>query len=315
MNWLKNSWIFLLVILLSFTNTFSQSVGVKESHILEFSWANDFIFGTDYYYTNGLELKYYAPIFAKSPVRYIMLPHKKDELVWHGITLTQHFFTPKTKSNDQSEYDRPFASYLLLGHQKISSNPIKGVKKQSEFQIGLLGKYSGGESIQNGIHEILPTSEPVSGWNNQLSPDLAINYKVKVEYGLLQKQNLEIISNAALNMGIPYTDFGAGIKFRTGKLNNYFSDIGIDQNKPWQLYFFADINGKYVAYNGTIQGGLFNDHIHVVNDINNWIFGMNTGIVFTRKNIGVEFGQQFTSPEVRYGGAHLWGYLTFRFSF
>ena len=315
MNRLKNSRIFLWVILLSFTNTFSQSVEVKESHILEFSWANDFIFGTDYYYTNGLELKYYAPFVQRLPTKFILLPHNNNELVWQGITLTQHFFTPSLKSADVDEYDRPFASYLLVGHRKISTNSNNGLKKQSEFQMGLLGKYSGGQYIQNGIHEILPTSEPVSGWNNQLSPDFAINYSLQLEYGLIRNHNFDLIPHAQINLGIPYTDLNIGTRFRTGKLNDYFSDIGIDQNKPRQLYFFADINAKYVAYNGTIQGGLLNDHIHVVNDINNWLLAMNTGIVFTRKNIGVEFGQQFLYPEVMNGRSHLWGYITLRLAF
>jgi hypothetical protein len=312
MNWLKNSSVLISVMMVTFTSAVSQSAIKQETNIIEISWANDFIFGTDRYFTNGLELKYYAPVISKSPTRYVLLPHKKDELVWHGVTLTQHFFTPGVQSNDIVTYDRPFASYLMLGHRKISTNKVKGIKKQSELQIGLLGKYSGGESIQNGIHEILPTSEPVLGWNNQLNPDLALNYRMKFEYGITRKSMFEIIPVANINLGIPYTNVGAGFKFRVGKLNDYFSDIGVNKSKSWQLYFFSEFEGKYVAYNGTIQGGLFNDHIHVVNDIINWVVKMKSGFVFSKKNFGFEFGQHIISPEFIHGKPHMWGYLTLK---
>ena len=315
MNWLKNIGVLTGVMMVAIVSVIGQSVNGQKSNLLEVTWANDFIFGTDYYFTNGIELKYYAPFIAKSPTKYLLLPHKKDELVWHGITLTQHFFTPRIKSTDISTYDRPFASYLLLGHRKISSNVSKGIKKQSEFQIGLLGKYSGGESIQNGIHEILPASEPVLGWNNQLKPDLALNYLMKFEYGIIRKSMFEIIPLANINLGIPYTNVGAGFKFRVGKLNDYFSDIGVNKTKSWQLYFFSEFEGKYVAYNGTIQGGLLNNHVYVVNDIINWVVKMKSGFVFSKKNFEFEIGQHIISPEFINGKPHMWGYLTFKIGF
>jgi hypothetical protein len=81
------------------------------------------------------------------------------------------------------------------------------------------------------------------------------------------------------------------------------------------LFVFTEFGGKYVVYNGTIQGGLFNDHVYVVDDINHWLLEMNTGIVLTRKNIGIEFSQYFLSPEVKKGGSHMFGNLTFRLAF
>ena len=103
MNWLKNIGVLTGVMMVAIVNVVGQSVSEQKTNLLEFTWANDFIFGMDRYFTNGLELKYYAPFIAKSPTKYLLLPHKKDELVWHGITLTQHFFTPRIKSTDNWE--------------------------------------------------------------------------------------------------------------------------------------------------------------------------------------------------------------------
>ena len=54
MRWIKYVWVFMLVMISIVTSTFSQSFEEKETRIFEFTWANDFVFGTDYYFTNGI---------------------------------------------------------------------------------------------------------------------------------------------------------------------------------------------------------------------------------------------------------------------
>lgn len=313
-----HKYILIILFFISQSNyhAYSQSKKNPSNHIFEFKWANDFVFETDRYFSNGLELTYYAPFLRKSPINYILLPAKKQEIVYYGITITQHFFTPdELFSAFVNEQDRPFASYLLIGQVKVSINRQKGLKMHSGLQVGLLGKYSGGESIQNNIHEILPTSQPALGWLNQIQPDLALNYLIRIEKGLLRNKNFEIIPLASLKAGIPYTETGGAVKIRLGKLNDYFSGNSFKREKPWQIYVFIEMGGKYVFYNATLQGGLFNNNPYVMSDISHWVAQLNTAIAFSVRGFGIEFGQHFITPEFNSGMPHKWGYLSLKFVF
>lgn len=302
------------ILIFVFCTTYSSAQETKLSNIIEIEWANDVWMETDYYFSNGLEFRYYNSFMQKSPTAFVLLPNKNGETVYHGITLTQHFFTPIVATDSISVNDHPFASYLLLGHRKISFNPNKRIKKQSEIQFGLLGRYSGGESIQNWIHELLPNSSHVSGWNNQLRSSPALNYLMKFEHGIFNTRSFDLMSVMDLRMGIPYTDVGAGLKMRFGRFTNYFSNIGIDSKKGWQLYLFAEADVKYIAYNAVLQGG-FGSRVYIINDLKSVIFQSHIGIVFTINRFGVELGQHFKSPEFNAGLPHAWGYMTFRFVF
>lgn len=304
------------VLLVSIGSAVSQSYKTKHDHTLEIFWANDFVFETDRYFTNGLNLTYYTSALNKSPVNYILLPAKNAEHVFYGLTIIQDFFTPvELFSTSIDTHDRPFASYLLIGERKVSLNSQKGLKVHSEILVGILGKYSGGESIQNGIHDILPPSEPALGWSNQIQPDLAMNYLVRIEKSLVRNPYFNVLQVIDLKAGIPYTNAGAVIKLRAGRMNDYFSDNGFTKNKPWQLYFLAEMGGKYVFYNATMQGGLINENPYVMSSISHWVGQFKSGITFSIGGFGIELGQQYITREFDSGMSHKWGYLTFRFAF
>jgi hypothetical protein len=211
-------------------------------------------------------------------------------------------------------FDRPYASYLLIGHRKLSLNQSRKIKLASEIQIGILGKYSGGKSVQNGIHDILPTSRPSTGWDNQLSTDLAINYTLRFERGILHKKNLDVLPYIEGKLGIPYTDMGAGFYLRTGKFNSYFSQLMISDKRGIEVYLFIDLSARMVAYNATLQGGMFNENPHVLTNINNIVGDLKSGFVLGLRKFSFEFGQHFITPEFRGGKSHKWGYVTLRFA-
>lgn len=296
------------------------SFGQKETdpafRFFEVGWANDFIFQTDYYYSNGLNLAIYTPFFEKSPLNFIMLPNGKSQHVWYALTITQDFFTPRNTFNEGvNYYDRPYASYLLVGHRKVVSNAQKQLKWSSEIQVGMLGKFSGGRSIQNGIHNILPTSKPALGWENQIASDLAINYSAQIEKGYYINKNLLLVPSATARLGIPYTDLSGGFQFRAGRFHDYFSSLGVNRNKDWELYAFADLSGRVVAYNATLQGGLFNESPHTLNTINPFVSDVSLGFVWSLKGFTFEYGQHLVSPEFKGGRSHKWGYISFKIMF
>jgi len=202
----------------------AQEVFSWDEPVLEFVWSNDFVNQTDRYFSNGFELTLYHPFMKKSPTRFLLLPDAWANKVVHGLTLTHHFFTPdQLFVSDIVANDRPYASYLLAGHRKIAFNQERKMKLLTALQVGLLGKFSGGESVQNGIHELLPASKPATGWENQINPDFALNYSLRFEKGIVSNHHFDLIPHGGARVGIPYTDVDAGIYFRFGKYSDYFN--------------------------------------------------------------------------------------------
>lgn len=304
------------VILLGMVSFTGQSQGDTGYPIFEITWSNDIFHQTDRNFSNGFDLAFYHPVFEKSPLRFIMLPHKSDDFVWQGLTLTQHFFTPRELfTSEIISDDRPFASYLLFGHRKISSNPKRVVKRTSEFQVGILGRHSGGKTLQNGIHLVLPASEPATGWDNQLNTDLAINYTLRFEKGIVNKKSINLIPYGEAKIGVPYTWADMGMRAQIGIMNNYFSSIGISKSEDWELYAFGDIAGRYVVYNGVYEGGLLTSNLHTIDEINPWVYTIKAGLAFGIKNFSFEYGSILLSKEYDGGGEHKWGYISLKFAF
>lgn len=302
-------------LILFFQTARGQVPGQADTPVFEFAWSNDFFNQTDRYFSNGFDVAFYHPFMEHAPSRVTLLPDKWAEKVYHGVTLTQHVFTPDRLFESTIDLnDRPYASYLLLGHRKVAFNSYTRLRLQTEFQVGILGRYSGGETLQNGIHDLLPASRTAIGWDNQLEPDPAMNYSLHIEKGVAASQGIQVIPHAGFRAGIPYTDVEAGLQIRAGKVSDYFSNLGLLYHKGFSYYFLVDVSGRYVAYNATLQGGLLNESPHTLKTINPLVSQVEVGFGFAVKHFTVEYRQYFISPEFRDGLAHKWGMVTFQLS-
>lgn len=280
-----------------------------------FTWSNDFLYKTDYYYSNGLSFALDASFMSRSPFNVILLPDTKNSQVWHGLTLVQDFFTPVDIYSEEIQYgDRPYASLLMLGNRKISQDHIQRLEISSEISIGIMGRHSGGMYVQNGIHWILWTSRPAGGWDNQLGTDLCINYLAGIRKELLNFQyiNLDMLVN--IRAGVPYTDFTPAMEVKLGFFNDPYINRGQD-NDSWQAYIHGSLSGRFVLYNATIQGGLLNkNNVHTV-DINHFVYGLNAGVTLRYKQFCLGLDYQWISPEIVRGMNHRWSSLHFELAF
>jgi len=281
----------------------------SEQTFLDFKVSNDFIFGTDHYFTNGLQLRIYDNFISKSPINYILLPSSETETTYHALTITQNIFTPTKIFTTEIQYhDQPYAAYLLFGSRKESYNLDRKLKKVSEFQLGILGSYAGGRMLQNSIHTFLPTSDPAKGWENQVANDLAIQYLASFEKGLINRDIFELNVYASGILGNPHTEFSTGIYLRIGRFEDFFSGIGLGYGKYIQAYIFGSGNINYVAHNAVLQGGLFHQgDIYKIDKINHFLAYSKIGIAFVYKSIKLEVAQEMLSPQFEGGSSHLWG--------
>lgn len=284
---------------------------------IEFKWSNDFTYETDYYYSNGFSFEVLGPWAKQNPINAILVPSPNRSIKQFGITLVQDIYTPDERFDveKQLDGDRPFAAYLLLGFIKKTYDPIKRNKVISELQIGVLGPAALGEETQNGIHDILPTSSRINGWENQISNSVAINYSAEVYKSLYSLSWIELSGVAKGKLGIPFTQFEAGGILRLGYFDSYPNGFEMFSKKKWTAYFFAEAFGKAVCYNATLQGGLFNSSVYTLDTINNFIGSYRLGISVLYSLYKLEIATTFNTPEFPGALSHRWAYASIQVGF
>jgi len=315
---MKKILFYILFILFSTSMIAQKNTGLLPKNIISFKWSNDVIFETDYYYTNGLRFEFYFPFLKSNPINNILLPSSDNSLNYYGLTLTQDLFTPTEVTDTlRLRADRPYAAYILLGSEKVSYYRLKKLRIYSAFEVGLIGESAYGKETQNGIHDWLPTTSTLFNWLNQIKDDFAINYTAEIEKGFWDDSWFNINGIASTKLGSPYTYLDAGFSGHLGKYDqDYHPDFAMSSDMDWQGYLFADFRGRFVAYNATLQGGLFNDNsIYTVDDINNWVGDFSLGISAIYKYVKLDFGIHYVTPEFSEGKEHKYGYLNIRVGF
>ncbi|MCD4774100.1 MAG: lipid A deacylase LpxR family protein [Bacteroidales bacterium] len=287
---------------------------------LSFYFDNDIFNNTDYYYTNGIKFELINPIFSYSPIMRFLLSCPGNSINYYGISLVQNMYTPTNPDlGDIMINDRPFASYLYLGHFKISNDAFNKIRFTSELDIGVIGPVSLGGYFQSTIHE----HEPL-GWKYQVQNDVLVNYKVEIEKGLLSYNNFEFNGLANASLGTVYTNASIGFTSRFGKFEAYFEDLDITpyskNNKTgdkFRYYFYLKGRANFIAYDATLQGGAINrNSTYIINSkiLNRSVLQASMGFVFAYKIFSFEYEQFFLSPEFNTARPFLWGSVKTSFS-
>ncbi len=285
--------------------------------MLRLNWANDFVFQTDYYFTNGMSLEVWNHRLQASPLNYLLIPHQDGNHVYYGLSLKQDIFTPVDTGKPYRQYnDRPFASYWLMGSTKKSINADYSLALTSGFYFGMMGKAGGGELVQNGIHDLLPTSGHVKGWEHQLNNSLCLNYRLDLERNLYRNSFFKLSGTTGGMIGTPYTNLNGGINLYFGKFGKYPGFLFAGEHAQFHLYGFSKINAKWVLYNATLQGGLFKNNQSSMNPAPvPWVLNLQNGISVKYKSFTVELGQNMVTPEFAGAKSHNWGYVSFSLAF
>lgn len=298
----------IIFVLFAGISAIAQEVPKQYDKAFEFYYSNDVSGSSDKYYTNGVGFAYTAPIFSKSPFNPGWLKKTNQTRSYHTITFTYDVFTPDL--NKELYTDRPFSAVMMLGskHQYVLANNTW--RLTSEMQLGLIGQATGAGKLQNGLHEIMPGADRVEGWDTQIRNDLAVNYIFGADKQLHRSDFAEIIGSANAYLGVPYTKLETGILLRMGILEDYFDNLLDNAKREWQAYLSTGIKSSFIAYNGTLQGGLLNsNNPYVLTDIEHVVLDMHLGLNFAYRNTSLGLSQHFITPEFNGGVSHSWGDL------
>jgi lipid A 3-O-deacylase len=288
---------------------------VKNNRYFRYIYENDFFTQTDRYYTQGINPQLIAPFIRKSPLSKILIRLSKKSQNYYGFALEQKCFTPKSIRMDTlNRLERPYSGTLLMSHFLTSIDPEKKQRLTTKFDIGAIGQCAKCEEEQKAIHKALVNIQPL-GWENQINNDIILNYSGSFEQGLFLREYFELIGFADARFGTLYDDVGGGFYIRIGMMNSYFKNFGIIKNaasNKFQLYFNARGTAKLVGYNGTLQGGLFENCIYTIEParITRGVYSVFGGLVLAYKRISFEYANYYLTKEFLEGINHAWGRCT-----
>lgn len=288
------------------------------------NYDNDFFSATDRYYTQGTYYDLIVPFIKKIPLSKLLIPLKRSNLNYYGLRIRQDCFTPRSIRRDSIyKGERPYAGVIYLSNYLISLNTENKVRFTTLLDIGVMGPVAKAAETQKNIHRWLENIQPL-GWEYQLGQDIVLNYTLGFEKGIWARKNVELNGMATTRAGTMYNDLSAGIHVRTGIMQSYFENLGL-QNRTTetnknrlQCFVFAKGEMKTVLYNATLQGGMFNKNsIYVLpsKDISRLVYTATTGIVIAYKRVSLEYTKVYISPEFKGGIAHGWGHCAITMCF
>ena len=289
---------------------------INNNQALLIRFDNDFWDYTDYYYTNGAAISYTHPVFASSPISRLLISNGNSGVDYYGLQVIQHMYTglqPKVDSIVKG--DRPWSAYSTIGQYLISFDIKHRIKHYSEFNIGLLGPESGGGFIQNFVHVILPNNSPPEGWHNQIATDIIIDYQYKILKDFYSAKNFESYLIGAAQIGTLRDNITWGFGLRYGKFIPFYQDMSIYHRKkkaapyPRKLHYnlIFNIETKVIAYDATLQGGMFNkESIYVLpsGSINRFTLESYAGFEVSYGQWELQFLQFWKSREFHTGEDH-----------
>jgi len=162
---------------------------VCRADVLNLSWDNDLLTGTDRGYTNGVRFSWMSePAEQDDRCMACLAGHVRDWLAplpgigaaaaEHSLSISvrQLMVTPSDIEADPPRYDDlPYVGYLSMSATLWSTAP--GTVTGYGAHIGIVGKDSGAEAVQRWTHKLTGSTEP-AGWEHQLGNDLVAGVRV-----------------------------------------------------------------------------------------------------------------------------------------
>ncbi len=275
---------------------------------VRYHYANDLFAGRDYYYTQGMGLRWTDPLlqpFALPLPSWWEDGARRDAILWRyeGFTPIE-FGVPEIQADD-----RPFASYMYLGHRSERRAPDGHAALAAQWSLGYIGPGVGGGEFQTTIHRVTGDRRP-RGWHNQIQHDLVAQLHVEYGHRLVEwGRHLDVWVEGRLRAGTLRSDGELLSRLRLGGLEGAPSDL--------RCYLWLSVGGRAVAFDATLQGGVFSDSPHTLSsdDVRHLVRQAQVGLSLAQGPLETTFVWSSISPKFAGGRAHAWGQLAFTVHF
>ncbi len=277
--------------------------------------------GSDRYYTNGLFLYFRHAIQTDTA-------SKKLFGKTLGFEAGQKMYNPQSASVPDSRYiDRPFAAYLYLGSSLQYLFKNESVLKLG-LQLGVTGPAALGRQAQEFIHRTFGFYPPY-GWQYQIQNNIGVNLSANYDHLFFRDDWFDLSGNSYGNLGTTFTGAGAGIMLRFGEFNSLYHSIStsgltaknrsIKEAHPREVFFYLKPTLNYIAYDATVQGGLFNQHKdtgEITGNLVPFVFSQEVGGALSAGHWAFNLAAVFKTREVKeMVRVHQWGTATILYRF
>jgi lipid A 3-O-deacylase len=298
--------------------THGNEIGVEtdnDSYLLQ---------GSDRYYTDGIFLYFRHALSVNNS---ITLNNKVL-----GFEAGQKIFNPQSGSvfyngaDQPNLVDRPFAAYLYVGANlnllyKNESNLKLGA------QIGFIGPNAEGKEVQDFVHDNFGFYHP-SGWEYQINNEFQVNLSAEYNKLIARWAWVDVTFASYANLGNGFTGAGLGPLLRLGTFNHLFNSVStqssvtvndkIKSQYHNEFFFYYKPMFNYVAYDATIQGGLFDNHsgLEITRDKEPFIFSQQIGVAFAVNRFTFDVAATIhTRDDKEMVQSHQWGSVTGLYKF
>ncbi|MXV15847.1 lipid A deacylase LpxR family protein [Hufsiella ginkgonis] len=268
--------------------------------------------GSDRYYTNGLFITFRHAITMPENAK------KAIKKTWEAEVGQRMYNAQSGSVPTIGLVDRPFAAYLYAGGKL---NWFYKNDKLLQFSVhgGTIGPHAFGKDVQELLHKIIGFYE-IDGWQFQVNNELQLNTALSYSQLLARTSdsNADVLFETALKAGTTFSGLGAGALIRLGALNplsgsvsanSRISASGSNAAPAKEFFFYLRPRLAYVAYDATIQGGLFSDNKGPVTyDVKPLVFSQEAGVMFAHKRWSANFSAVFQTREIESAArAHQFG--------
>ncbi len=278
---------------------------------------NDVFVDTDRHYTSGVMLNYVSNI-DEGPKRLqamgIRFPGIEPQDKMHvALSAGHEIYTPTDiLATELLEEDRPYAGYVYLAAGFTTENPDEIETWRLSF--GLVGPGARAEIIQNALHRKIGSDEAM-GWDNQLGNEFVLSVAYEKKWLRLARSGtfgkylqVDLLPHVSASLGTPLTYVGAGGMVRFGQgldhdygpprvrpslpVSQYYDRI---RGPSW--YFFAGIDGRFIAHNLFLDGNNFR-RSHSV-ERRYWVGDLQAGFVWNNSKFRVAYSYIYRSREYK----------------
>ena len=234
--------------------------------------------GTDRYYSNGFEALFKCNTDpnnknSQSNLAFLTLnwfDNKSDfTKISKGFSVGQKIYTSSDltlmPNEINTDRDRPYAGWTYASFI-YEAETLQDRYLRHEFSLGCVGPCSQAENTQIEWHELLGFVRP-EGWDLQIKNQIALQYFLEFKSNRYKvSPRISLHPRYKASLGTIFNDVSFGGEFIIGDESNeqLNEPTYVYKKWDWQLFLHNDI--KLVAFNGTLEGSLFNDSSpHTVN--------------------------------------------------
>ena len=220
--------------------------------------------------------------------------------------------------------DRPYTGYL---YASAAINWLYANESALKItaQVGTIGPASKAEAVMKAFHDAFQLKHP-EGWEYQLNNEAGLNMEAQYTRLLFRNSQkwLDVAAVPSLRIGNTFSNATAAAQLRIGKLEPFYQSAATNSRvslggtvQENEFYFFAIPQLSYVAYNATIQGGLFiKDKGPVTYDIYHLVFTQQLGVQFATSRWSGSYTALIRTREVKSSAlGDQWGVLALSYRF